>query len=158
MRYADTPEKRPRWRINTAYRVTTRLQVGLEFNLAVGEVTPTANWTLSPQTVRWPLVNLGTSSDRIGTPEGKQAYYLTFAKGVSALRSAPYFSINYSETDKKFNFPFGVNVSLAPHWDFLPLYDGNRTHLLLTYKERDWNVSLIAIYLRRPGVSVGFAF
>lgn len=104
------------------------------------------------------MINLGTSSDRIGTPDGKQAYYLTFAKGIRALRSAPYFSINYSEADRKFNFPFGVNIGLSPHLDLLPMYDGNRTHLILTYKERNWSVSLLAVYLRHPGVSVGFAF
>ena len=149
---------RPRWRFNTAYRVTPRFQLGLEFNPVVSEVVPTANWILNRESAKSPLINLGTSSDRIGTREGTQAYYLTFAKGIHALRVAPYFSVNYSGADRKFNFPFGVNIALGTQWDLLPMNDGRRTHLLLTYKERNWNVSLMAIYLKHPGISLGFAF
>ncbi len=138
--------------------MTPRLQVGLEFNPVVGEVVPTANWILSKETPRSPLLALGTSSDRIGTPEGRQAYYLTVAKGLPRYRIAPYFSVNYSEADRAINYPFGVNIALGPQWDLLPMNDGRRSHLILTYKQKCYNVSLIAVYLRHFGMSVGYSF
>lgn len=122
------------------------------------ELVPTANWVITRESARSPLTVLGTSSDRIGSDPGAQAYFLTFAKGIRSLRIAPYVSVNYSETDRGINFPFGVNIGLARNWDLLPMNDGRRTHLLLTYKQKNWNISLMAVYMRHPGVSVGFAF
>ena len=121
-------------------------------------MVPTANWILTTETARAPLLSLGTSSDRIGSPEGKQAYYLTVAKGLPRYHIAPYFSVNYSETDRAVNYPFGVNIALGRQWDLLPMNDGRRSHLILTYKQKSYNVSLIAVYLRRFGMSVGFSF
>ncbi|HZP80990.1 MAG TPA: hypothetical protein VFB21_05075 [Chthonomonadaceae bacterium] len=158
MRYADTPEARPRWRFNAAYRLTPRFQAGIEYNPVVHEIVPTANWLLNRESARWPLLTLGTSSDRIGSREGTHAYYLTLARGIPRYHVAPYVSLNYSEQDRGVNFPFGVNIALGGQWDLLPMNDGRRSHLLLTYKEKNWNVSLIAVYLKHPGVSIGFAF
>jgi hypothetical protein len=149
---------RPRWRFNAAYRITPRFQAGIEYNPVVNEIVPTANWILNRASPRLPLVTLGTSSDRIGSREGTHAYFLTFAQGIPRWRLAPYFSVNYSETDRGFNFPFGVNIALGDQWDLLPMNDGRRSHLILTYKERNWNLSLIAVYMKHPGVSIGFAF
>jgi hypothetical protein len=138
--------------------VTPRFQIGLEYNLAVSEVSPTANWIVTTETARSPLVSLGTSSDRIGTPEGNQAYYVTAAKGFPRYHIAPYFSVNYSEADRAINYPFGVNIALGKQWDLLPMNDGRRSHLILTYKQKNYNVSLMAVYLRHFGMSVGFSF
>lgn len=149
---------RPRWRFNAAYRITPRFQAGIEYNPVVNEIVPTANWILNRASPRLPLVVLGTSSDRIGSKEGTHAYFLTLAQGIPRLRLAPYFSVNYSETDRGLNFPFGVNIALGGQWDLLPMNDGRRSHLILTYKEKNWNISLIAVYLKHPGVSIGFAF
>lgn len=143
-----------------AYRVTARLQVGLEANPAAGEVLPTLNWIISPASDRLPLITLGTSSDRIFSDEGTQAYYVTFAKSVPGTPCAPYVSINYSETDQRLNLPFGVNTRLHPQWDLLFMNDSKRNHLLLTYKQPTSNVSVMAIDLKRPrfGISFGFTF
>ncbi len=104
------------------------------------------------------MVSLGTSSDRIFSPSGTQSYYVTFAKGFPRYRIGPYVSVFYSEWEDKIIFPFGVNVSLAPQWDFLPMHDGRNTHLLLTYKLAKTNVSLMLIKMRHPGISLGFSF
>ena len=130
----------------------------MEYNPVVHEVVPTANWILTTETPSSPLVSFGTSSDRIGSREGTHCYYFTVAKGVPRYRLGPYFSVNYSETDKAVNFPFGVNIALAHQWDLLPMNDGRRTHLILTYKQPNFNVSLMSVYLRHIGVSVGFSF
>ena len=104
------------------------------------------------------MISLGTSSDRIGTIEGKHAYYLTLAKPIPKWRIGPYMSVNYSEQDHGINYPFGVNVPLAKQWDLLPMNDGRRSHLILTYKGKNFNISLMSVYMRRIGVSVGFSF
>lgn len=156
----DTEVERPRWRFNLAYRVTPRLSLGLEYNAVVHELAPTANWIAHPETERFPMVSFGTSSDRIFTPEGNRAYYVSFAKSIPNSVFAPYISVNYSEFENGFNFPFGVNVALHPSWDVLPMHDGRRTHLLLTYKTLSVNTTFMLIDLKRPrpGISVGFGF
>lgn len=156
VRYVDTEIDRPRWRVNAAARVTPRLSLGLEWNPVVKEVSPTFNWIASLETEKHPMVSFGTSSDRIGTPEGNQAYFVTFAKGFGKF--APYVSVNYSEFEQGFNFPFGVNIWLHPNWDLLPMHDGRRTHLLLTYKQPNYNISLMMIWMKRPGISVSIGF
>ncbi len=156
VRYVDTAIDRPRWRVNAAVRAMPRLSLGLEWNPVVEEVSPTFNWIAALETERTPIVSVGTSSDRIGTPEGNYAYFATFAKGFG--RFAPYVSVNYSQFENGFNFPYGVNVALHPQWDLLHMHDGRRTHLLLTYKQPSYNLSLMLIWLKRPGISVSFGF
>lgn len=85
-------------------------------------------------------------------------YALTFGKTFQKLRINPYVSVAYSETDRNLNFPFGVNVRLDKHFSILPLNDGRRSHLLFTYKQPEWNVTLMYVYLQRFGVSVGYTF
>ena len=80
------------------------------------------------------MVTLGTSSDRIFTPEGNQAYFLTVAKGIPGTPLAPYVSVNYSEFEKGFNFPAGLNWGVSERYDLLGMHDGRRLHLLFTVK------------------------
>lgn len=154
----DTDIPRPRWRFNVGYRLTPRLQVGLEYNPVVGEALFAGNWIAHVETDRMPMINFGTSSDRIGTPEGNRAYFVTFAKSLPRLRAAPYVSVSYSEYEKALLFPFGVNVALSREFDLLPMYDGRHSHLLLTYKQSSYSVTLMWAWLKRPGISVSFGF
>lgn len=156
----DTEVERPRWRFNAAYRLTPRVNVGIEYNPVVEELNPTVNWIVSPEGRNHPMVSFGTSSDRIFTPEGNQAYYVTFAKGVPGTKLAPYVSVNYSEFESGFNFPFGINIGLADTIDLLPMNDGRKSHLLLTFKQPKSNVTLMAVDLKRPrfGISFGWGF
>ena len=156
----DTEVERPRWRFNAAYRLTPRLSAGIEYNPVVAEVNPTANWIATPEGPSHPMVSFGTSSDRIFTPKGNQAYFVTFAKSVPGTRLAPYVSVNYSENEAGFNFPFGVNIGLSEVVDLLPMNDGRKCHLLLTFKQPTTNVTLIAVDLGRPrlGISFGWGF
>lgn len=149
---------RPRWRFNTAYRINPRLQAGFEYNPVVGEILPTVNWVLQTEAETTPMISFGTSSDRIGTPEGNHAYYVSMAKSLHGLRAAPYVSMSYSEFKRGFEFPFGVNFSLAPQWDLLSMNDGRHTHLLLTYKQENYNVTLMLAWMKRPGLSIGWAW
>ncbi len=70
----------------------------------------------------------------------------------------PYVSLNYSEHEDGFNVPFGANIFLGNAWVLIPMHDGRKSHLMLTYRERNWSASLLWVWLRHPGVafSVGF--
>jgi hypothetical protein len=141
-----------------SYRFAPTFQAGVEFNAAVGEVGPIANWFALTETDTRPAVIFGTSSDRIGTPEGKQAYYVTFSKQIGQLPVAPYMSVNYSGTDRGFNFPFGASIQIGQQFVLTPMYDGHASHTVLTWSHHQASLSLIAAWNRRFGVSVGYAF
>jgi hypothetical protein len=154
----DTELERPRWRATANYRVIPTLQLGVEYNPVAGEVAPLATWFLLTETERRPALFLGTSSDRIGSPEGTQAYYATAAKYVPLIRTSPYVSLNYSEWDDAFNVPFGANVELGGGFSVQPMYDGHRMHLLGSYAASKWSVTLIWAWLERAGVAVSTGF
>lgn len=54
----------------------------------------------------------------------------------------------------------GMNVSLRPDLDFLPMYDGREWHLLLTKLTPKVNYTLMMVKLSDPtwGISIGFGF
>jgi hypothetical protein len=158
MRYIDTDLERPRWRATANYRVIPTLQLGVEYNLVAAEVGPLATWFLLTETERRPALFLGTSSDRIGSPEGTQAYYATVAKYLPRLRTSPYLSLNYSEWDEGWNLPFGANVEIGGGLSLQPMYDGNRTHLLATYATARYSASAIWAWLESAGVAVSVGF
>ena len=157
-RYVDTGLPRPRWRATANYRVVPTLQLGLEYNPVAGEIGPLLTWFLLTEGERRPAVFLGTSSDRIGSPEGTQSYYLTSAKYLPVVRTSPYVSVNYSEWDDGWNVPFGANVEIGGGFSVQPMYDGYRTHLLGTFATQRYSATLIWAWLERAGVafSVGF--
>lgn len=139
------------------YRVDSRLQLGIELNPGAGEIGPLVNYMVNLETETMPMINFGTSSDRIGTPAGVQSYYFTFAKTVDS-KIVPYVSLNYSEYDSGFNFPFGASIYLNNNWVLMPMNDGSRSHLLLTYRQPSQSVSLMWVWLKHPGVSFSWQF
>lgn len=122
------------------------------------EILPTLNWIITTETDREPMLSFGTSSDRIFTDEGNQAYYITAAKSIGNLPIAPYVSLSYSEAENGFLVPFGVNFGLSKTTDGLYMFDGKKSHFLLTFKQPTTNVSLMLIDLKnpKPGISVGW--
>jgi hypothetical protein len=151
-------EERPRWRATGNYRVHPRLQIGLEWNIAVNEVGPLATLFLLQETHKVPALFLGTSSDRIGSPEGTQAYYATIAKHIPRTPVSPYASVNYSEWDEHMNFPFGANLDLTGGFSLMPMYDGERSHLLLSYAREHVSVSLITVWYEHIGIAMSGGF
>ncbi len=158
LRYVDTELSRPRWRTTAVYRISPRLQAGFEYNPTAGEWSLIGNWVLQPETDRLPLISFGTSSDRIGTPPGPHAYYVTFGKSFAKWNLGPYISVNYSEFEKRLNFPFGVNYSLSPEFSLLGMNDGRKSHLLLTYRQEKYSITALWIWMKRPGISISFGW
>ncbi len=158
LRYVNTELDRPRWRATVNYRVLDRLQVGLEANPAEQEVGPLLTLFLLTEDRGRPALFLGTSSDRIGSPEGRQAYYLTAAKHHPRWPVSAYLSLNYSEWDGGLNLPFGFQVELGRGVSLRPMYDGQRTHLTLNVQRQGYGVSLLYVWLEEFGLSFSAGF
>jgi hypothetical protein len=140
------------------YNVSDRLQLGIEYNPAVGEVGPRATYVLLQETDRQPMIHLNTSSDRIGTPPGYQLASINFSKTIPGTRIAPYASVTYSGYEKGLVFPFGVNWQITPTIGVLGMNDGRKSHLLLTYSQQSYFVQLGWIWLKHPSITIGFGF
>ncbi len=136
-----------------------RLQFGVEYNAQVGELNPLATLFVVVEGERRPALFLGTSSDRIGSPEGRQAYYATASKYVPVLRTSLNATLNWSEWDEAFNVPFGAAVELGRGFSARYMYDGEQSHALLDRFIGDrWGVSLMAIWLEDFGFAVHGGF
>jgi hypothetical protein len=138
--------------------VHPRLQLGVEFNPAADEVGPLLTWFLLTETERRPALFLGTSSDRIGSPRGDQSYYLTVVRRHPRWPVSAYLSLNYSEWDDGFNVPFGVEVELGQRFSVRPMYDGDRSHLMLNYQSQRFTTSLLWVWFERFGVAFSTRF
>ncbi|MEQ1822028.1 MAG: hypothetical protein ABL949_05945 [Fimbriimonadaceae bacterium] len=154
----DFDRERARYRFTAQYRFTPRFQAGFEYNAAAHELAPIANWVLTPESEKIPMISANVSSDRLGTPKGPMSYGVTFAKGFQNPKIAPYFSVRYSEYEHGLNFPFGVNIQLNNEWSLMPMNDGRKSHVLLTYTKPDFSVSLMLIWLKHPGISISWGF
>jgi hypothetical protein len=132
--------------------------VGVEVNPAAGEFAPLGTLFLLTETESRPALFLGTSSDRIGSPEGKQAVYLTATKFLHGTPFGPYATVHYSGWDEQVNLPFGLLVDLGRGFSLTPMYDGERSHLTGGYATEHGTVSLLWIWMERAGVSVSVGF
>jgi len=157
-RYVDTTVERARWRFTANYRVFDRLQIGVEFNATVAEINPLATLFIITESKGRPGLFLGTSSDRIGSPEGTQAYYATASKSIPESGTTGYFSLNYSEWDEGFNLPFGAAQEIGRGFAARYMYDGQRSHALLDYYRDNVGVSLMWVWLETFGVALHGGF
>lgn len=141
-------------------QISRDLKVGIEWNVRADEVGVVANWRALPETRRRPAVIFGTSSDRIGTPEG-QAYFVTVSKSLHkelGLPIAPYVGASYSEYEERVIYPFGVNVMLGENWSGMISNDGVHTHLSASRGFERFVVTLLAVRLEDPGITIGMRF
>jgi hypothetical protein len=137
------------------HRFTPNFKAGVEWNALEGEVGVVANWRALGETETRPALIFGTSSDRIGTPSG-QSYYATVSKSFD--RFAPYAGISWSEYERRFLYPFGVNVPLGKGWSAMLINDGVHTHLSATYASRKLALTLLAVERKHLGITVGTTF
>ena len=127
--------------------------------MQVEEVNPLATLFLLVETERRPAVFLGTSSDRIGSPKGRQAYYATLSKYLPWARTAANVTLNYSEWDRGINVPFGAATDLGRSLAVRYMYDGARSHALLDrFIGERLGVSLMYVWFEIFGVAVHGGF
>ena len=158
MRYVDTEKERPRWRTTLNYRLLNRLQVGIEYNPAASEISPLFSLFLFTETDIRPALFLGTSSDRIGSPAGEQAYFVTATKRLPYIPLSVYGTVNYSEWDDELNFPFGASVEFGKGFSVRGMYDGKEPHLMFNYFYKQHGVSLMYVWLETFGFAMSTAF
>jgi hypothetical protein len=158
LRWVDTELARPRWRVTANYRFVPTVQAGVEWNPAAKELNPIATWFFLSERGGRPAAFFGTSSDRIGSPTGKRAWFVTAAKNLDPVPASVYASANYSEWDAGWNVPFGANVEVVPRVTLNPMYDGHRTHLLATYAGDNYGITLIYAWLDRAGIALSAGF
>lgn len=132
--------------------------MGLELNPKAQELGPLFTFFLFTETETAPALFVGTSSDRIGSPAGEQAYFATMSKYIPALHTSFYASLNYSQWDESFNLPVGFDVGLGKGFSVRPMYDGDRSHLLLNYFAEQFGVSLMYVWLETPGIALFYGF
>jgi len=160
VRYLSGQIDRARWRNTLVYRVTPDFQAGVEYNPLADDVNPLANWRVVREGPNRPAVTLGTSSDRIGTPEGL-AYYVTISKAMEAGKGrwiSPYVGLLWSEHDERFLVPAGASIPLGGGVSFLPTYDGHAFHVMASYAWERYTLTGILVRGRDPGVALTMGF
>lgn len=140
------------------YNLDSRLQLGLEYNLVVQEVVLRATWKVLEESEKAPLIFLNTSSDRIGTPDGYQVVGINFAKTIPGTTISPYVTVAYSGFEKGLVFPFGASYQISQQWILTGMNDGRKSHLILTYSQKDFFIQAGWIWLRHPAITIGWGF
>lgn len=151
---------RAKLRTTLLYRLKSDLSAGLEYNPLADDLNLLLNWRPIAETANRPAISFGTSSDRIGTPDGT-AYYVIASKDLEQLTGAPvsfYVSALYGTFDNEFVFPFGANVRLGKRWTLTPQFDGHASHGLLTYSWKQYSISGMLVRWRHPGVAFNIGF
>ena len=115
-----------------------------------------ANWRLLKEGDKHPAIIVGTSSDRIGTPDGR-AYYVTFSKEI-ADDLGVYVGGLYGEFEDKFRIPAGISYRFDDNWSALFAYDGVNGHPTVTYRKGRYNFTFLMVGSKRPGLTVGVGF
>jgi hypothetical protein len=159
-RYLSGQIDRATHRTILMHQLRPNLKVGVEWNPRADEVGIVANWRAVSESRRRPAVIFGTSSDRIGTPEG-QSYYVTVSKSLheeTRLPIAPYVSASYSSYENRMLYPFGVNVAIGTNWSAMVMNDGVHTHLSATYAWNRFAVTVLAVERKDLGVTIGTRF
>lgn len=126
------PVDRAQQRFTATYRVDDRLTVGIEVNPLANDVGPLANWRALDETETRPALIFGTSSDRIGSTEGR-AVYGTLSKDLeqaTGLPVAPYAGLTFGEFEDEWRVIGGLHVRWTERWTSTHLYDGVNIHHL----------------------------
>lgn len=155
------PVDRAELRLTGTYKFLPGLYAGLEYNPLGDDLGLLVNWRVIDETKTRPMLMLGTSSDRIGTPDGR-AYYATFAKDLDSLVDlpiAPYFGTAYGEWDDKFELIGGLGIRWRKDIFSTHSYDGyNLHHMLDYYWDSDYRFGVVLAQQGADyygGISVG---
>lgn len=130
---------------------------GFEYTEGTDEVRPRATWFITPQTVKYPSVVLGTSADRLSSGSG-QLVFLTMAKMLPKTTVTVFGSLKYASELDRVGFPFGMNIAFPPSTTLQTVYDGNYTHILLSHTVGSQTFTLMLARAKHPGIQISFSF
>ena len=138
-----------------------RLSVGVEYNPRPDDKSVLANAVVMGETERRPALMLGTSSDRIGTPEG-QSYFATLSKDLEAAIGwpvAPYLGAAYGTYENDLRAVGGLRIRFERGFSSTLIHDGKELHPTVSYRFRQRHAfSLLWVALEDVGVSYNVAF
>lgn len=151
-------------RTTLTYQLHPRLTAGIEVNPraddAGGKVSPLLNLLAVRETKNRPALILGTSSDRIGTPEG-QSFYATLSKNLkreTRMPIAPYVGVAYGTYEHRWRPIAGLNVNFTRNISSTVIFDGVRLHSLVNYTHGRHAFSFVLAYCNKPGFSYSISF
>ncbi len=140
-----------------------RLSLGVEYNPRADSKSALANLVAVTETARRPAVIFGTSSDRIGTPEG-QAYYVTVSKDLSTIWRrwpvSPYVGVAYGTYEDDTRAIGGLHLR-APGTGFAStlIHDGKNFHPTVEYRFAERHViSALWVDTQHVGLAYSVAF
>lgn len=139
-----------------------RLSAGIEYNPRSSDTSLLGNLVAVVETSLRPALIFGTSSDRIGTPEG-QAYYVTLSKDLSTVNGwplAPYAGVSYGTFENDTRVIGGLRVRL-PGTGFAStlIHDGKNFHPTVEYNFRKRHtLSLLWVDTENLGAAYSVAF
>ena len=126
----------------------------------VDEVGPLVNLHVLSETRKRPGIIVGTSSDRIGTPDG-QSFYVTVSKDLEPylrIPVAPYVGLAYGTFEDELNPIGGLSIRFGHGVSSLLIFDGVHLHSTLNYSWKAHTFSLVLVRSKDPGFSYSFAF
>ncbi len=132
----------------------------MEYNPRVDEVGPLASLVAVKETESRPALILGTSSDRIGTPDG-QAYFATLSKdleSVTGLPLAPYAGVSYGTFDDRLRGVGGLRVRFTEALASTVIWDGEEAHPTVDYRVGRHVFTFLWVALEDVGVAYSFVF
>lgn len=142
------------------YTVHPRVDIGIEYDPKAEQVSPLANVRLLGETRSRPAVMVGTSSDRIGTPEG-QSFYATVSKDLSrdlGVPVAPYVGIAYGTFEDRARLIGGASISFGRGLSSLLIFDGVHFHPTVSFHRGRHGASVLLVRSKDPGVSYNIRF
>ena len=138
-----------------------RLSLGLEYNPRSDDKSVLANTVAISETDRRPALMFGTSSDRIGTPEG-QSYFAPLSKDLQAttgLPLAPYVGAAYGTYENDLRAVGGLRTRFGRGFSSTIIHDGKELHPTVGYRFRERHVvTLMWVATEDVGASYSVAF
>lgn len=168
----NSPVARAETRWVAAWRATRRLSLAIEHNPGEDEWLPNFNFAISLPGEHLPNVGLiaGTSSDRIGTPDGR-AWFLTAPFAAPAECPVPisgYFGASYGTWADDLRAIGGLTWWLDDRTSVGVQHDGEQVHWLLSRGLGElgpghaaWSLDLLLVEIggvRTAGATVAVRF
>jgi hypothetical protein len=147
-------------RATLTYRFFPRFTAGVEYNPRSDQKSVLVNFVPLTETNRRPALMLGTSSDRIGSPEG-QSYYATLAKDLEGLTGwpvAPYAGVAYGTYRNDTKMIGGLHVRLAGGFSSTLIHDGRELHPTVGYHYKRHSFSVMWVATEELGAAYNVAF
>lgn len=160
VRYVANQIDRATWRNTLTYQFHPRFRAGVEYNPLADDVGALANLLVVSESEKLPAVMLGTSSDRIGTPDG-EAFFGTISKDlreVIHLPLAPYVGASFGTYEDRWRPIAGVKVAFTERLDATVLFDGVKVHPTLNYSFGRHAIGFILVNGKDPGASYSISF